>query len=239
MHLDAPLILKRLDDIRELGLINRHRRLSLHRFLRSPTTRQLEFTAEGRKGTHDKVVPTHPLVLGLEQPNNLATKVSTKLALLETLTRVEEVEVDQAGERVGLARERGQRARTTTRKREKGTYGRLLERLANESTGLINIFRLPARHQLRNRTKTTEVRTHLDMKRVPHPRMRFREANHRLELPSRRRDPPIVGARIGTDVPHLDVRLDEGFGRFGGEDGVDVVARPGDVRREVLDLLRA
>ena len=75
------------------------------------------------------------------------------------------------------------------------------------------------------------------MKRVPHPRMSFRQPDHRLELPRRSRDPPLIRPRVRSDIPHLDVRLDECVGRFLTQDWMDVVARPRDVCREILNFL--
>ena len=76
------------------------------------------------------------------------------------------------------------------------------------------------------------------MKRVPHPRMSFRQPDHRLELPRRSRDPPLVGPRVRSDIPHLNVRLDERVRGFLTQDGMNVVARPRDVRGEILNFLR-
>lgn len=60
--------------------------------------------------------------------------------------------------------------------------------------------------------------------------MSLREPDHTLQLPRRSCDPPLVGPRIGSYVPHLDVRLDECVGGLLAQDGMDVVASPGDVR---------
>ena len=79
--------------------------------------------------------------------------------------------------------------------------------------------------------------THLDVVRVAHAGVGLREADHRLELARGGRDAAVVRATVIANVAHVDVRLDERLARIVRENRVDVVPRPRDVRREVLDFL--
>jgi len=69
----------------------------------------------------------------------------------------------------------------------------------------------------------------LDGGREAHARVRFREANHRLELPRRRRDALFGRARVVAYAAELEVRLDELVRRFFGYRRVDARAPVVDV----------
>lgn len=68
--------------------------------------------------------------------------------------------------------------------------------------------------------------------------MGFTQPDHALQLTSRGGDPAVVAPRVGSGIPHLDVGLHERIRRFGSEDGLNVVASPGDVGSKVLDFLQ-
>ena len=69
----------------------------------------------------------------------------------------------------------------------------------------------------------------LDGGREAHARVRFPEADHRLELARRRRDALFGGARVVAYAAELEVRLDELVRRFFGYRRVDARAPVVDV----------
>ena len=85
-HAHAPLALERLDDLRQLGVVDRNARLLLE--------------ALGQVG------PAPGLVARAEEGDDLAAEVAQDLALVRRLA-AEEREIDEAGERVRLREKRG------------------------------------------------------------------------------------------------------------------------------------
>lgn len=80
-HADAALAFEALDDLCQFAVVDRQRRLRL----------------EGL----DEVVPLEALIARPEQGDDFPTKVAAELALMRRLA-AEQVEVDQAGQGIGL-----------------------------------------------------------------------------------------------------------------------------------------
>ena len=87
-HAHAAFALEALDHVGELAKLDRYRRLRLERL--------------------EQLGPLEALVARAEEGDDFSAQVATQLALMRRLA-AEEVEVDQARQRVGLQVVRGQR----------------------------------------------------------------------------------------------------------------------------------
>jgi len=67
--------------------------------------------------------------------------------------------------------------------------------------------------------------------------VRFRQADHALELTRGGGDAALGGADVFAELAHGDVGGDEGFAGGGGDGGLDVGAGVGDVGSEEFDGL--